>query len=178
MTIRILVAASLITGAVVPYLPRNPAAQADPAPKTQPDESKKEDKRKSSAQKPAQEADADPDRPLAKFMQLKLNNSSNILRGLMVEDFRLIRDSADELLEMSEAESWRASNDMMYLQHSNQFRNAVAELKKKAGKKSIDGASLAWMNVTMSCIQCHEWVRNIMLADSSSLHGDPLKRKF
>lgn len=111
----------------------------------------------------------DEDGVLAEFMQQKLQNSSNILRGLMTEDFPMIVDSSDRLLDMSKAERWRASNDMMYLQHSQQFRNAVDDLKRKAAAKSMDGASLAWVNVTMSCIQCHDWVRSIMLADNEPL---------
>ncbi len=102
---------------------------------------------------------------LAEFMQKKLDASSRILRGLMIEDYELIEKNADTLLKMSHAEKWRASNDMMYLQHSTQFRNVVDDLRQKAKKKSPDGASLAWVNVTMSCIQCHQWVRNVVLAD-------------
>ncbi|MEQ9406359.1 MAG: hypothetical protein RIK87_01480 [Fuerstiella sp.] len=102
---------------------------------------------------------------LSKFMQKKLDASTQILKGLMIEDFKLVEDNADALLNMSREEKWRASNDMMYLQHSTQFRNVVDDLRQKAGKESIDGASLAWVNVTMSCIQCHQWVRNIMLAE-------------
>jgi len=104
-------------------------------------------------------------RPLSEFMEQKLNASSMILRGLMVDDMEMVENHADQLLKMSHEEKWRASNDMMYLQHSTQFRHAVDSLREKAGKKSIDGASLAWVNVTMSCIQCHQWVRNMVLAD-------------
>ena len=32
-------------------------------------------------------------------------------------------------------------------------------------KKSPDGAALAWLDVTMECIKCHEWVRDTMLAN-------------
>lgn len=102
---------------------------------------------------------------LDKFMHQKLAASTQILKGLMIEDLKLVADNANELLDMSKEERWRASNDMMYLQHSTQFRIAVDDLYKKAEKNSIDGASLAWVNVTMSCIKCHEWVRNVVLAD-------------
>lgn len=105
------------------------------------------------------------ERSLDKFMYQKLDRSSFILRGLMTEDFKLISENADKLLEMSHEEQWRASNDMMYLQHSGQFRSAVEDLRNKAEKHNIDGASLAWINVTMSCMQCHRWVRNVILAD-------------
>lgn len=116
---------------------------------------------------PADEKDQKPDEKplLADFMQQKLNSSSMILRGLMTDDLEMVETNADNLLKMSHEAKWRASNDMMYLQHSTQFRHAVDDLRKKAADMSTDGASLAWVNVTMSCIQCHQWVRNMVLAD-------------
>lgn len=115
-------------------------------------------------EKDAEQDDEDP--VLSQFMQQKLDASSRILEGLMTDDFKMIQDNADNLLKMSREEKWRASNDMMYLQHSTQFRNVVDDLSKKAARKSTDGASLAWVNVTMSCIQCHQWVRNVILAEN------------
>lgn len=151
------------TSAQQPPTPKQPAiksvALASP---TVADEEKEEKKADSK----------DDDRSLDKFMQLKLSASTRILEGLMTDDLEAVADNADKLLNMSKGERWRASNDMMYLQHSTQFRIAVDDLYKKAEKKSIDGASLAWVNVTMSCIKCHEWVRNVILAD---LEKQPLR---
>lgn len=154
--------AAIIAGALASQIPSQVEATARPSQPVV----MQEDGDAASLDKQNADNDDNADKSLDKFMQKKLDSSSDILRGLMIEDFGLIERSADQLLDMSKAESWRASNDMMYLQHSNQFRNAVDELRTKSKKHSIDGASLAWVNVTMSCIQCHEWVRNIMLADN------------
>ena len=99
------------------------------------------------------------------FMRMKLNASNRILEGLVIDDLKLVVNGSEALLKMSAAEKWRASNDMMYLQHSRDFRQSVETLRNKAKKQSLDGAALAWVDVTMSCIQCHEWVRNVLVAD-------------
>ena len=104
---------------------------------------------------------------LKEFMRKKLTASNQILEGLVVDDLSLVVSGSEALLKMSTAEKWRASNDIIYLQHSRDFRNSVETLRNKAKKQSIDGAALAWVDVTMSCIQCHEWVRNVVLADLS-----------
>jgi hypothetical protein len=101
-------------------------------------------------------------------MRMKLDASNRILEGLVVDDLKLVVKGSEALLKMSAAEKWRASNDMMYLQHSRDFRRSVETLRNKAKKQSIDGAALAWVDVTMSCIQCHEWVRNVLVADLPS----------
>ena len=109
--------------------------------------------------------------PLQAFMRLKLAASNQVLEGLVVDDLDLVVQGSDSLLEISAAEKWRASNDMMYLQNSRGFRRSVEVLRDKAKKKSIDGAALAWVDVTMSCIHCHEWVRNVLIADLSTPNG-------
>jgi hypothetical protein len=103
--------------------------------------------------------------PIQGFMRLKLQASNHILEGLVVDDMKKVNTGARMLLEMSVEEHWRASNDMLYLQHSRTFRDSVKKLQEKASKNSLDGAALAWMDVTLNCIQCHEWVRNVLIAD-------------
>ena len=102
---------------------------------------------------------------LQKFMQRKLASSTLILEGLVTDTPGKISRGASELLRMSEEEKWRASNDMMYLQHSREFRDSVRKLQAKAKDGSLDGAALAWIDVTMSCISCHDWVRDVLVVD-------------
>ena len=65
---------------------------------------------------------------------------------------------------MSNEERWRVSNDIMYRRYSQEFATAVEELQKESKDQDMDGTSLAWVNVTMKCLKCHEWVRNTVLA--------------
>lgn len=102
---------------------------------------------------------------LSTFMRKKLDASNQILEGLVTDDLTMVDEGAEKLLKMSDAERWRASNDMMYMHHSREFRRSVEAMQGKARKKSIDGAALEWIDVTMSCIRCHEWVRDTMIAD-------------
>jgi hypothetical protein len=104
---------------------------------------------------------------LSKFMRQKLSASNEILEGLVTDDLTKVDLGAEKLLEMSKAEHWRASNDMIYMNHSREFRRSVETMQNKAKKKSIDGAALAWIDVTMNCIRCHEWVRDTILVDLS-----------
>lgn len=111
-------------------------------------------------------ADADKEPVLAKFMRAKLKASSQILEGLCMEDYETIQKGAETLKSMSRQERWRVSNDAMYRQHSAEFRDAVDNILKAAQeKKHLDSAALAWTKTTLSCIECHRWVRNTLVAD-------------
>lgn len=114
-------------------------------------------------------APQDTESPLSGFMHAKLDASNRILEGLVIDNMKKVKSGADALLQMSDAEQWRASNDMLYLQHSRTFRESVTALQEKAGRGSVDGVALAWMDVTLNCIRCHEWVRNVMIADGESI---------
>lgn len=119
-----------------------------------------------------------PDESLSAFMHTKLDASNRILEGLVTDEMKKVRSGADQLLQMSEAAQWRASNDMLYLQYSRTFRESVVALRDKAGQGSVDGVALSWMDVTLNCIRCHEWVRNVMVAEGRPISEGLLQREL
>ena len=102
---------------------------------------------------------------LAQFMRAKLIASSQVLEGLCTEDFELIAKGARSLKKVSSAERWRVSNDIMFRQHSAEYRTSIDRLVKAAEKKQIDSAALAWTKTTLNCIECHRWVRATLIAE-------------
>ena len=116
----------------------------------------------------------DQDLQLRQFMRLKLQASNQIREGLVTENFKKISDGAAQLGKMSAAEKWRASNDPMYLQHSGDFRRMVDKLKKKAADDNLEACALVWLDVTMSCLECHEFVRSILIANGENKELDRL----
>lgn len=133
----------------------------------QDDQQKKDEpqKKADSQKKPEDPIESDETRPLKKFMRKKLDASSSVLEGLCTEDLQLVADGAEILMAMSREEQWRVSNDGMYRRYSREFINAVEELQKEAEDNDMNGTSLAWVNVTMKCLKCHEWVRTAVLAE-------------
>ena len=103
---------------------------------------------------------------LHRFMRQKMQASNLILEGLCMDDLKAVAAGAQTLMKMPSEAKWRVSNDMMYRRYSNEFVQAVEELQKEAEESDIDGASMAWVNVTMKCMKCHKWVRNTVLAES------------
>lgn len=105
------------------------------------------------------------DKPLlATFMRQKMKASHDVMEGLLMEDGKLINKAAKKLKSMSETERWRVSNDIMYRNHSDDFRNAVDKLIVASKGNSIDRAALSWFDVTLSCIDCHRYVRTTLIA--------------
>ena len=101
----------------------------------------------------------EPDK-VAAFMRAKLGHSQNVLEGLAVEDFDLIDKGAQDLALASQASSWQVLQTEDYARHSDEFRRSCNALRAAAKARNLDGAALAWMEVTMKCIQCHKYVRD------------------
>ena len=125
----------------------------------------------------AQTAQAAPKKtsPHKEFMRDKLAASNQVLEGLLTEDYKLIEKGGRKFREMSDAAKWRVSTDMMYRSHSEDFQRNVDKLIETAEKaESIDRVALAWFDTTLSCIDCHRWVRTVLIADSKAPLGLPV----
>ena len=104
------------------------------------------------------------DLPLKEYMRKKLAASNQVLEGLCTDDFELIVEGARTLNEMSSSERWRVNNDPLYRQFSGDFREITQQLVAAAENKNRDRVALKWMDATMSCIDCHNFVRGIRIA--------------
>ena len=94
------------------------------------------------------------------FMRAKLTHSQHVLEGLAVEDYDLIAKGAQQLALASQASDWQVLQTEDYIRHSSEFRRACDNLGATAKAKNLDGAALAWMEVTLKCVQCHRYVRD------------------
>lgn len=97
---------------------------------------------------------------VAPFMRVKLTHSQDVLEGLAVEDFDLIDRGAQQLSLTSEDASWQVLQTEDYARMSADFRRSCDRLREAARAKNLDGAALAWMEVTMKCVQCHKYIRD------------------
>jgi len=97
---------------------------------------------------------------VAGFMRAKLAHSQNVLEGLALEDYELIARGAHDLALASQASSWQVLQTEDYARQSAEFRRSCDSLRTAAKAKNLDGAALAWMEVTMKCVQCHKYVRD------------------
>lgn len=103
-------------------------------------------------------------RATKEFMRDKLELTQGILEGLAVENFDLILSRSQRLSAMSQEVDWKVFENPDYEQQSIAFRRNVDALTKAAKNKNLDGATLAYVRVTMSCIECHKYVRGRLVA--------------
>lgn len=95
------------------------------------------------------------------FMRAKLDHSQKVLEGLTTENFDQIKKHAAQMEVLSQEAAWQVLQTAEYQQQSLEFRRATKALKEAAEKKNLDAAALAYVDVTMKCVKCHKYVRNV-----------------
>jgi cytochrome c556 len=98
------------------------------------------------------------------IMKQKLGISQRVLEGLATENFQLIVTSASKLKTLSQQDAWNARNTPEYQQFTGDFRRHAEALIQAAKLTNIDAASVAYFQLTLSCVNCHKYIRNSRVA--------------
>jgi hypothetical protein len=101
---------------------------------------------------------------LKALMRKKLECSQKVLEGLALNDFAAISKNAGELSGISKAVEFRVLKTPQYEIFSNQFRRSVETMDEAAKAKNNDGAALAYVDMTLTCVKCHKHVREVRMA--------------
>lgn len=95
----------------------------------------------------------------ADFMQRKLDFTRTVVDGLATENYAKISAGAQDLLVLSHEADWNVITSAEYLKMSAEFRKSTERLLQQGEQKNLDGATLAYFEVTLNCIRCHKQVR-------------------
>jgi cytochrome c556 len=93
------------------------------------------------------------------WMKKKLEYSEHILTGLAKEDYELIAKNARSMKALSQMEKWVRAGLPEYRAQLRIFENANEQLIRTADAEQLDGAALAYVQLTLSCVNCHKVVR-------------------
>lgn len=103
----------------------------------------------------------DPKITTREVMKLKLESSQKVLEGIATENFVTITANAQKLVLLSQAAGWQARQTPEYKQFTAEFRRHAEALQKAARTENVDAASVAWFQLTISCVNCHRHMRGV-----------------
>jgi len=98
------------------------------------------------------------------FMRAKLQLSQQVLEGLATEDYKLILAKGTRLSAMTKEADWRLFDNPDYDQQSLAFRRQVDALLRAAKDENLDAATLAYVRLTIGCVDCHKLIRGKLVA--------------
>lgn len=108
------------------------------------------------------------DTSTAEVMKQKLTHAQDILRGISLEDYAGIEISARKLKQLSQATGWFARQTPEYELFTAELRRQTDALERAAKNRNIDAATLAYFQLTVSCVSCHKYLRG---AKTAALEG-------
>jgi cytochrome c556 len=94
------------------------------------------------------------------WMQKKLEYSEKILAGLATADFEAIGKNARSMNALTQMEKWVRAGLPEYRAQLRIFQNANEQLIEMADAEKLDGATLAYVQLTLSCVNCHKVIRD------------------
>jgi hypothetical protein len=112
-------------------------------------------------------------RKVNELMQKKLRSAQRLLEGIALNDFEKIGDSAEDLITISKSLEWQVVKSPRYELHSNEFRRAAESVAQKARDRNLDGAALAYVDLTLACVKCHKYVREVRMTRLDDLFPPP-----
>jgi len=93
------------------------------------------------------------------WMRTKLDFSRNILAGLASEDFDKVAANAQAMQGMGKLEWFIRGKMPGYRTQLEVFQDANEEIIRQAQKDNVEGAALAFTQLTISCVNCHRRLR-------------------
>jgi hypothetical protein len=99
------------------------------------------------------------DRQTSFWMEKKLEYSQNILAGIANADYDLIVKNAESMRSLSKIEGFIRRQTPGYRTQLRIFEDAADEIIRQANRDNVDGAALAFTQMTISCVNCHKHLR-------------------
>lgn len=103
----------------------------------------------------------DPKITTREVMKAKLESSQKVLEGIATENFVTVSTHAQKLVALSQVAGWQARQTSEYKQYTTEFRRHAEALQKAAKEENVDAASVAWFQLTISCVNCHRHIRGV-----------------
>ena len=100
------------------------------------------------------------------WMTKKLTYSQNILTGLAKGDFDAIDENARLMIALGKLEGFVRRRVKGYRTQLDAFEFASQELRRQSDKENIQGAVLAFHQLTTSCVNCHLRLREQLVREN------------
>lgn len=94
------------------------------------------------------------------LMEKKLVSAQEVMAAIAREDFDGISKQSQQLRLLSQEAAWNVLQTSEYIRLSEDFRNTTDQLQTAAKHENLDAVGLAFIKLSISCIDCHRHVKN------------------
>ena len=111
---------------------------------------------------PKKEEFKKPDRKVVKeLMGKKLVHSQKLLSALVMNKLNEAGNEAEALIKVRKEAAWMIVKTKEYEMWSTEFNQSAEKIIRAAKDKNLDAAKLGYLEMTMTCFNCHTYVRDL-----------------
>jgi hypothetical protein len=99
-----------------------------------------------------------------RLMREKLTHTQHLLEALTTSNFSMLERESGSLAKIPLQPGWMVLHSPEYRQYSEGFLRAVVDLHAAAKARDLDAAALQFQSLTMSCYQCHRYMKDRRIA--------------
>jgi hypothetical protein len=100
----------------------------------------------------------------ARVMREKLVHAQQLLRAIMISDYKLLEQESTALSRVTKTEGWNVLTSPEYLRQSAAFVRSMDDLVEAAKQRDLDAAAVGYTVMTMRCYQCHRYLKGTRIA--------------
>jgi hypothetical protein len=103
---------------------------------------------------------------LDRVMRQKLVDAQGVLAAVVTSNWTELNRRSRALSKATEDPAWLVLRTPEYAKQSEAFIRAIDDLVDAAARRDQDAAPLAYMAVTVRCVQCHRYVSRARIASA------------
>lgn len=100
----------------------------------------------------------------ARVMRQKLIDAQGVMAAVVTSNWGELDRRSKALAKATEDPAWLVLRTPEYAKQGEAFLRAVNDLQDAAARRDADGAPLAYVALTMRCVQCHRYVARARIA--------------
>jgi hypothetical protein len=104
---------------------------------------------------------------LDRLMRQKLDHSQAILAAVVTSNWPELQRHSQALIDLTGDPAWTVLKTPEYATQSEAFVRAARELVAAATRRDLDGTPVAYMSLTLRCVECHRYVARTRIANVS-----------
>jgi hypothetical protein len=112
---------------------------------------------------------------LSRVMRQKLQQSQGLLAALVTSNWDDLERRSRELEGLTRDPAWAVMNTPEYSRQAAAFLRATQDLIDASERRDQEGAPLAYVSLTLTCVRCHQTVARRRLAGSPAVQ--PVNRE-
>jgi len=93
------------------------------------------------------------------WMKKKVEYSHQVFDGLATGDFEQISEGARHMRALGRVETFARGRTPGYRRNLENFQEASEEILRQSEAKNLEGVTLAFTQMTYSCVACHKELR-------------------